>query len=392
MELTHHRHLAYCTNIHRGETWDETLAALEQYTLNVRRQVCPDDRFAIGLRLSCKAAMQLSDHTVLNTFRRWLDRHNCYVFTINGFPYGDFHGNRVKEQVFRPDWTSPDRLNYTIKLFDIISEIKPKDISGSVSTLPGSFKAFITSDDQITEICRNLGRCLDHVDRLNRQHRCDLHLGLEPEPLGLFESSTETVAFFDRLHAFFPRDERIERILGVNYDTCHLAVEFETAASAIAHLRDAHIRFSKIHLSSALKVAMNEAGRARLAAFNEDTYLHQVIIRDKNGTLQRYQDLDMALRDAPLSLCGRAGDEWRVHFHVPIHTAPQPPLESTTGHLLDVLDLLCEQPSFCEHLEMETYSWEVLPPELKQRSVVEQLVSEYGWLLNQLKRRGIGTT
>ena len=125
MKLANNSHLAYCTNIHRGSSWAETLDSLDRYTMKVRDRVCPDDEYAIGLRLSASAAKQLSDSATLLEFQRWLEKRKCYVFTINGFPYGDFHGTRVKEAVYRPDWTSPDRVEYTKSLFDLLCQIAP---------------------------------------------------------------------------------------------------------------------------------------------------------------------------------------------------------------------------------------------------------------------------
>src|SRR5262245_38315151 len=123
MHLTHGLHLAYCTNIHRGETWAETFAGLEKFTLAVRQRVCPDQPYAIGLRLSERAARELQGPETLLGFQKWLRAHGCYVFTINGFPYGRFHGSRVKETVYSPDWTSPERLAYTNGLFDLLVEL-----------------------------------------------------------------------------------------------------------------------------------------------------------------------------------------------------------------------------------------------------------------------------
>jgi hypothetical protein len=148
VKLNHGLHLAYCTNIHRGETWRETFAALENFALAVRERVCPRQPFAIGLRLSQQAAVELSDAKKLLEFQRWLDKNDCYVFTINGFPYGRFHGTRVKEQVYAPDWTSPERLAYTNLLFDLLAKILPTGVEGSVSTLPGSFKEFVAASRQ----------------------------------------------------------------------------------------------------------------------------------------------------------------------------------------------------------------------------------------------------
>ena len=147
MKLEHNLHLAYCTNIHRGETWTETFDALKNYTLAVRQRVCPDQPYAIGLRLSHRAARELSDRTALLEFQRWLGQKQCYVFTINGFPFGDFHGRRVKEQVYVPDWTTTERLKYTNLLFDLLSQLLPTGIEGSVSTVPGGFKELVTTPE-----------------------------------------------------------------------------------------------------------------------------------------------------------------------------------------------------------------------------------------------------
>ena len=214
MKLHHSLHLAYCTNVHRGESWAETFRALETYALAVRAQVCPQKPFAIGLRLSERAAVDLSEGDALLQFQRWLEKNNCYVFTINGFPYGNFHDARVKEKVYQPDWTSPERVAYTNLLFDLLAQLLPAGIEGSVSTLPGTFK----------------------------------------------------------------------------------------------------------------------------------------------------------------------------EFHP---TAAAPPFANTNDHLLGILDLLQANPQLCSHLEMETYTWEVLPPALKTQNVVDQLAAEYTWTLAQLTARGL---
>jgi hypothetical protein len=387
MKFTHGLHLAYCTNIHRGEDWPETFHALQQYTLAVRDRVCPDRPYAIGLRLSDQASRELAQPDTLTGFQQWLASNHCYVFTINGFPYGRFHGKRVKEQVYRPDWTTSERLEYTTRLFDLLSQLLPEGVQGSVSTVPGSFKEFITTDQQVAAMRANLWRCIEHIAELSERTGQDLHLGLEPEPLCFLETSAETVTFLEQMRADRPGDERLSKYLGVNYDTCHLAVEFETAADAFARFRQHNVRISKIHLSSALRVQPTEAVRQALARFADDIYFHQVIERGADGSMRRYRDLDAALAEPD-----RARDsvpaEWRIHFHIPLHSPPSALFGNTTDHLLGVLDVLEEQPRLCSHFEMETYTWEVMPPEMKSRSVVDQLVGEYGWCLSQLQQRG----
>ena len=184
-----------------------------------------------------------------------------------------------------------------------------------------------------------------------------------------------------------PGDDRLNRHLGVNYDTCHLAVEFEEPAEAIGRLRQHQIKVSKIHLSSALKVRPTPEVRQSLAAFADDIYFHQVIERKADGTIERYRDLDLALtRNSKLTT--QNWPEWRIHFHIPLHSRATSLFDNTSDHILGLLKLLQDDPKLCSHLEMETYTWEVMPPELKNRSVVEQLVSEYHWTLRQLGECG----
>ena len=390
MKLANNSHLAYCTNIHRGSSWAETLQSLDQYTLRVRERVCPKDPYAIGLRLSAPAARELSAPSNLLAFKKWLDERECYVFTINGFPYGDFHGTRVKEDVYRPDWTIKERLEYTKLLFNLICDIAPEGMEASISTVPGSFKRFITSQDQLVAMLENLSKCAEYIEHLSERTGRDLHLGLEPEPLCLFETSSETADFMDNLLAAELADrDLLLRRLGVNYDACHLAVEYESAEESLGHLIDRGIRISKIHLSSALKVAdFSEPTLKMLEGFCEPVYLHQVVARKGSEALVRYEDLDVALQ------ARRKGedtaDEWRIHFHIPLHHSPGYPLESTSDHISSVLDILKNKPEICHHFEMETYTWEVLPGGLGTSDVVDQLVREYIWTLGEFASRGIG--
>ena len=390
MKLRGDHHLAYCTNVHRGETWAETLAALERHTLPIRARVAPGRPYAIGLRLSARAAAELAQPAELAAFRRWLDRHDCSVFTINGFPYGAFHGTRVKEQVYAPDWSTPERLAYTCHLFDLLAVLARPEAGGSVSTVPGSFKAFVTTDPARRDaIFTNLTTCARHVAALAARTGLDLHLGLEPEPLCQLETTEETVAFFAEWRARTPDAAALSRHLGVNYDCCHLAVEFEEPAAALDRLAAAGIRLSKLHLSSALRVRPDAAGRAALASFVEPTYLHQVVAAERGIVRQRFADLPEALAAAAAQPPG-ADTEWRIHFHVPLHAAPAAPLGDTRDHLLGTLDWLAAHPASCRHLEMETYTWAVLPPELQQ-PVEEQIVREYEWTLAACAQRGLAT-
>jgi hypothetical protein len=386
MKLNHGLHLAYCTNVHRGENWAETFDALERHVLPVRRRVAAGRSYAIGLRLGQKAAAELAQRDTLLTFKRWLEKHDCYVFTINGFPYGSFHGTRVKEQVYAPDWSTTERVDYTLQLFELLVQLAPRDVAGSVSTVPASFKAFVSAEpDRRNAIFKNLTSCGRAIATLAEKSGRDLHLGLEPEPCCLIETSEETVDFFNAWRATDPSVKGLLRFVGVNYDCCHLAVEFESAKAALDRIASAGLRLSKLHLSSALRVRPDAAGRAAVAAFNEPVYLHQVVVARANRVQRRYVDLPDALADSQPS---HPDDEWRVHFHVPLHASPGEPFGDTRDHLLDALDWLKAHPGACQHLEMETYTWEVLPPALRL-PIGDQLVNEYTWTLGELAKRGL---
>ena len=384
MQIKNGIHLAYCTNIHRGEGWNETFHGLNEYTLKVKEKVSQSDPFAIGLRLGYKAALELSETGSgnLDEFIKWLDHNNCYIFSINGFPYGQFHGSRVKEQVYSPDWTFDSRVEYTNLLFDILAKILPSGMSGSVSTLPGSFKEFIQDDTQQGNvIIENLARCGKHINDLIEKTGKDLHLGLEPEPLGWFENTPETLSFFKRFRNI--HGDEFDNVIGVNYDTCHLAIEYENAKESLLLLKNNNIKISKIHLSSALKLKPNQQTVDSLKEYQDDVYLHQVIARLQNGDLIRFKDLPDAIENFLKGNCN--DDEWRVHFHIPLHASPDSLFDDTRDHIKDTLSVLSSDPEMCKHLEMETYTWEVLPNSMQSNSVVDQLSLEYDWTLNSLR-------
>ena len=375
-------HLAYCTNIHPAENWEETLRRLHIHTLGVRdllvrnSLLATNEPYAIGLRLSALAANELLQGDQLARFHDWLAETNTYVFTINGFPYGKFHDTRVKEQVFAPDWTQQDRIDYTKNLFEILAAIAPFETGGSVSTLPGSHKTFESNEALIR---KNLINFADWLDDLSERSGKDLHLGLEPEPLGHIENTQESLAFFDHLTNEAKDPTSLLNRIGINYDCCHFALQFEDAKHSLDALAHAGIRISKIHLSNALSLdPKNPTAITAMAGFDEPVYSHQVIHQNASGTLSRFLDLPDFFRATPSNLDG----ESRVHFHIPLDAKPSTPLGSTSDHVTDTLTWLGSHPDACTHLEIETYTWGVLPTALR-RPVEEQIAAEYRWVLAQ---------
>lgn len=372
-----HGHLAYCTNIHPAQDWESTFRAISTHAMRVRDLVSPQEAFAIGLRLSAKAGSELLNGDHLPRFKDWMAEQNAYVFTINGFPYGNFHDTEVKRNVFRPDWTDPARLEYTKELFTIVSELAPFGIEGSVSTLPGSFKEFEADESLIIAQFIELAKFLDALSEVSDR---DLHLGVEPEPRGHFENTEETLRFFDRLLDAAPDHEQIKRRIGINYDCCHFALQYEDARSSLKALKGEGLRISKIHLSAALALdpRIPEAVKA-VSAFDEPVYLHQVLARHPDGRIERFTDLPEGIASLETE-DGKNAEQWRVHFHIPLDAEPAEPLKTTRENARQALQVAEEIPDLCQHWEIETYTWGVLPAGM-QRPVEEQIAAEYRWVL-----------
>ena len=356
MRLPDGVHLTYCTNIHAGESWPEVREVLARHVTAVRRAVAPDADFGVGLRLSAAAAAALAAPGEIDALRSFLRENRLYVFTINGFPYGAFHGARVKQKVYLPDWRDDARLTYSNQLAELLAALLPDGVPGSVSTLPGAFKPDVRPGDE----ARMAERLLAHAALLSAiEARTGKHimLALEPEPCCHLETVAETIAFFERWLG------QARRHIGVCFDACHMAVEYEEPAAALAALAAAGITVAKVQVSAGL-VVEHAGGAAELAAlgrFAEDVYLHQVVERAGGGELRRWVDLPEALAEAAAAAPGVAR-EWRVHFHVPLHRERLGAFRSTQAYLADTLRAV-KHSGVCRQLEVETYTWDVLPPE-----------------------------
>lgn len=394
-------HLTYCTNIHAGETWAEIESNLREFTLPLKELVSPQADFGVGLRLSNKAAEDLLSDGNLPRFREWLDGRGLYVYTLNGFPYGGFHRQVVKDDVYRPDWTDSERLAYTRRLIRILSEVMPSNLEGSISTSPLSYKPWLSDSERpavMEASAVNFAEAAFTMFTLREKSGQLIHVGIEPEPSCLIENTAETVSWFEdsllmhgsaRLRSVHglsrgQAEEVLRSHIRICYDTCHFAVEFEEPEYALSTFRKAGIELSKIQISAALRVPL-AADRADLAddleSFAESTYLHQVVARRSDGSLSHYADLPDALPDLATS----DEVEWRIHYHVPIFVDRYERLFSTQRDIVATLDWI-RQERTCSHLEIETYTWEVLPADLKT-DVVTSLQREFEWTLAQLRTK-----
>lgn len=394
-------HLTYCSNIHPGESWAEVRANLARHTTAVRDRLAPGADFGIGLRLSARAAEELAEPVTLQEFRQFLARERLYVFTVNGFPYGTFHGARVKDGVYLPDWRSTERLRYSNRLADLLAALLPEDsardraLEGSVSTVPGAYKAALGGAQDVTSIVEHLLQHVAHLVALRARTGRRIALALEPEPCCLLETIEETVDFFARhLHApaaaqrlaelgglgLEAAADALREHIGVCLDLCHAAVEFEEPGECLRRLREAGIRVHKLQISAGLQLpSLTPQALSALQRFDDPVYLHQVIERGPDG-LRRFADLPEAFA---ATLDGSPEREWRVHFHVPIFLDRLPPFASTQAFIRDML-ALHRADAVSSHLEVETYTWDVLPEALRSGPVDEAVARELAWVCEEL--------
>ena len=362
MQVGDDLHLTYCTNIHPAVGWEAVQDSLRAHGPALKARLSPDGPFGIGLRLSGAESAELLEGDRLARFRAWLDAEGLYVFTINGFPHGTFHGQRVKTDVHAPDWRSQERVDYTLRLAEILDALLPDGQHGTISTTPLSYGAWIEGDDAGWEQCTaNVVRVAGELGGTR------IALALEPEADGALADVDDLIRWWDDR---FDGDH-----LTVCFDACHSAVAYEDPAEALDARDAAGIRIGKVQLSAALRLA--PSARGELQRFADPVYLHQVTQRNADGTLRSWPDLPEAL-----AANADSGEEWRVHFHVPIFLERYGELDSTQDHLRRTIELVRERGSSTQ-LEIETYTWDVLPADLKASSV-DSIAREYEWVLDVL--------
>jgi sugar phosphate isomerase/epimerase len=391
-------HLTYCTNIHPGESWEAVFENVRTHVLAVKTRLGLDEGnqpFGVGLRLSAEAARRLREPGELERFRDFLDVHGLYVFTINGFPYGPFHGQPVKAAVYRPDWRDAERGRYTSDLAELLAALLPAGLGGSISTVPGGFKRDVQTPEQARQIARALLERVLELHLLCERTGKEITLALEPEPCCFLETTGETLDFFEgellsrAAREWLATGARVElgraeqilrRHLGVCLDTCHAAIEFEDADQALDRLLGAGLRIAKLQLSAGLRLPGPSPDLLEaLRAYDEPVYLHQVVARTASGALLRFEDLPLAMASPE----ARAADEWRVHFHVPLYREQLGAFSNTQAFLARILERQ-RRSAVTFELEVETYTWDVLPPEQRTGNVDASIARELDWVLERL--------
>lgn len=384
--------LGYCTNVHAGTGIEMTRQNLERYAVEVKKRFSPEASMGLGLWLSAKAARELIESDGVGDFRDWLSGQGLVPFTMNGFPFGDFHQKVVKHDVYLPVWGDEKRTAYTLDLIEILDVLLPPGMIGTISTLPVAWSETTATAERAAAELLSVAR---HLAQLKESKSREIVICIEPEPGCLFQRSADIVSFFE--DHLFNKDkvaasdiQAARAHLQVCHDVCHAAVMFEPQVDVINAYRAAGIGIGKVQISSAIAVpffemdvAGQQAALARLAEFAEDRYLHQTVCQNRTtGQTEFFEDLPIALAAAP----GRQlqEEEWRVHFHVPLFADHLGSLMTTQVAAESCLSELATENEL-PHFEVETYAWEVLPADLAAGDLAANISREMKWAAEHLR-------
>lgn len=388
--------LTYSTLVHPGDTWPEMWDSLTTYVPQVKQRVSPNDPFGVSLRISAASAATLTgDAAERERLKAFLADNDMYLYTVNAFPYGPFKNTIVKEQVYEPDWRSDERAVYTMQVADILAEVAAPGIEPTIQSPPLGFKPRVTGPDVVAAFTRQVIEVVAHLVKLEQRTGRTVRLALEPEPACFLETTDEALDYFaNHLYAAEAQASlagqtglsdaqaaaALRNHLGMVYDICHQAVEYEDIGTSLGRLADAGIPVFKLQEAAAVRVPeVTQAKVDALRRFADTVYLTQTVER-RNGELTHYLNLEDAFEAWDRDPGPR---EWRTHFHVPVFLDDLGDFRTTRFAIEDAL-AFHKQHKLSPHLEIETYTWDVLPDHLKTGDIVDYVTLEIEWVREQL--------
>ena len=412
--------LGYCSNLHAGESVRAIRAGLEEFTLPLKQRLGVTGAFGVGLYLPAPAARHLASEEGSEDLAEWIafcGGEGIDPFTFNAFPYGDFQQDGLKEAVYEPLWSEIERGQYTFCVAQVAQALQaglpfsdPRSHI-SISTHPGAHVSQVDGTAGLHACSRGLAAAVLSLVQTQREDAPPVVLSVEAEPWAIAGDSlalAEYLVVVAVRAAALLRDQgqvasnEAERLvaqhLGTCLDACHSAVEFETVEAAL-RLAASQGPLGKLQYSSALRLrqpAAHAPGQAALLGLDEARFLHQVNGRPKRvgQALLRAEDLPAlrtALQDPAQAPAWQACDEWRCHFHVPVDMPHFEGLETTRDYADKILLGLLAAPETWRtqelHVEIETYTWSVLPG-VQEGSVLDGMQAEYEHVLDCLARSG----
>jgi sugar phosphate isomerase/epimerase len=391
-------HLTYSTLVHPGDTWAEMWDSLNRYVPEVKARVSPHKSFGVSLRLSNASAQTLSgDRGERERLKDFLKQHDMYLYTVNAFPYGPFKNRIVKKDVYEPDWSTNEREIYTQQVADILADVAAPHVNPSIQSPPLGFKPNVTGPEYVNEFTRHVINTVAHMVKLEKTTGRTVTLCLEPEPACFLETTEEAVDYFtNHLYASeavrmlvtatglnkSQAEQALRKHLGMVYDICHQAVEYEDIGASLRKLADNGIPVFKLQEAAALRVpnVTRETVEA-MRPFAETVYLTQTIERI-DGKLNRYLNLEDAF--AAFEAKPNLKREWRTHVHVPVFLDKIGQHFETTRFAIEDALKFHKKNKLSPQLEIETYTWDVLPDSMKTGSIVDYVERELDWVKGQL--------
>lgn len=390
-------HLSYSTLVHPGDTWAEMWDSLKTFVPQVKARVCPDKPFGVSLRIAASSAQTLtSDAVQRDALKQFLADNDMYLYTVNAFPYGEFKNTLVKERVYEPDWRTNERAAYTMQVADILAEVaNAPGINPTIQSPPLGFKPNVTGPDVVDAFTRQVVRVVAHLVKIKESTGTKVRLALEPEPYCFLETTEEALRYFDE-HLYADTSvlalsqatgltsaaaqDALRDHLGMVYDICHQAVEFEDIGASLHSLAAADIPVFKLQEAAAVRVPqVTQKEIDALQGYADSVYLTQTV-EMKDGQINRFLNLEDAIKSFKKDPAPR---EWRIHFHVPVFLEDLGEFKTTRFAIEDALKFH-RQNKLSPHLEIETYTWDVLPDHLKTGDVVDYIEMELDWVKDQL--------
>jgi hypothetical protein len=390
-------HLTYSTLVHQTDNWEQLWKSVNTYLPAVKARFAPSQKFGVCLRTSAPSAEMLSqDKTKVADLKQFFKDQDLYLYTANAFVYGVFKKQVIKEDVYEPDWNTPERRDYTKQVANLLAELAPEGVNPSIQSAPLGFKPKGTGPDIAKAYTDNVVDVVAHLVKLEKDTGKTVTLGLEPEPRCYLETTDETITYFQD-YLFAPQTAEqlakkagihaadaaaaMKKFMGVVFDIGHQSVGYEDIPASLHKLVAAGVPIVKLQEAASMHIPdVTQEKVDALQAFAKTIYLSQTCQR-KDGKTQWFLNLEDAFEDWYKNPGPR---EWRTHFHVPVFLTELGHGFGTTRFGLEQALAVHKKTPLSTHLEIETYTWDVLPDHLKTGDIVEYVTRELEWVKGQL--------
>ncbi len=372
-------HLAYCSNVHAAEDAAGIVAQLGRFAAPVRERLGAS-RLGIGLWLAADAARELrADPDALGALRDALDEGELEVVTFNAFPYRGFHAPVVKEAVLPPGLDRRGARRLHPRCRGALRRAPARRHRRGVGLDDAARLARGWSDADAAAARERFAGLAGQLADLERTTGRTIRVGIEPEPSCVVETIDEAV---DALS--------VSTRTGSAWRSTPAITRSPSTIRPMRWMRSSAPACGSSSASSRAPCAPRRrgsaAGRRRLEEFVEPRFLHQT--REPRSSPGQVHGTD----DLPEALAGGlpAEREWRVHFHVPVHEGGP---ETTQAELQAWMAALVGRPAArVHHLEIETYTWTVLPEDRRpvgEGGLIDGLTREVAWTRDQLTALGL---